>query len=126
MPLHHRVVEHAYVMPRRGYWFPGVDGGHQRRESVCTTVKEAMIRAGIAGSCHSLRHWFGTALVEAGVDLRAVQTLMRHENLTSTAIYTLVSERRRAEGIERLDPFRIAPLATGPMFDGLIDTDDAA
>lgn len=26
----------------------------------------------------------------------------------------------------RLDPFRIAPLATGPMFDGLIDTDDAA
>lgn len=109
LPLHHRVVEIAYKMPRKGYWFPGVQRGHQRRESICTTVKEAMIRADVRGSGHCLRHWFATALLEAGVDVRTVQVLLRHQNLSSTEIYTMVSKRRRAEGIELLDPFRIAP-----------------
>lgn len=111
LPLHSRVVEVAYQMPRKGFWLPGPDRGHQRRESVSGTIKEAMIRAGVPGSAHSLRHWFGTALVEAGVDLRTVQTLLRHQNLATTEIYTKVSERRRADGIERLDPFRMDQLA---------------
>lgn len=128
LPLHHRVIEIAYQMPRKGYWFPGADRGHQRRESISGTIKEAMVRAGVPGSAHWLRHWFGTALLEAGVDLRTVQVLMRHQNLSTTAIYTLVSDRRRAEGIERLDPFRLEPLvrvtpdlqaqAFGAEFDG--------
>ncbi|WRQ08968.1 integrase [Mycobacterium phage ridax] len=108
LPLHHRVVEMAYQMPRKGHWFPGPDRGHQRRESVSGTIKEAMIRAGVLGSAHCLRHWFGTALLEAGVDLRTVQELMRHQSLTSTEIYTRVTDQRRAEGIQRLDPFGVA------------------
>ncbi|WP_225433728.1 tyrosine-type recombinase/integrase [Mycolicibacterium mucogenicum] len=111
LPLHHLVLEIAYQMPRRGYWFPGVDRGHQRRESVCGTIKEAMVRAGVTGSAHWLRHWFGTALLEAGVDVRVVQTLLRHQNLATTEIYTKVSDARRAEGIELLDPFRLEPVA---------------
>jgi site-specific recombinase XerD len=105
LPLHHMVIEHAYRMPRTGAWFPGPDHGHQRRESVGGTIKEAMLRAGIAGSAHSCRHWFGTALVEAGVDLRTVQELMRHASIQSTQIYTQVTDKRRAEGIERLNPW---------------------
>lgn len=111
LPLHHYVVEIAYQMPRRGYWFPGVDRGHQRRESVCGTLKDAMVRAGVTGSGHWLRHWFGTALLEAGVDVRVVQTLLRHQNLATTEIYTKVSDVRRAQGIELLDPFRLEPVA---------------
>lgn len=110
LPLHHRVVEIAYKMPRRGFWFPGSDRGHQRRESVSQTIKEAMVRAGVTGSAHWLRHWFGTALLEAGVDVRVVQTLMRHQHLATTEIYTKVSDRRRAEGIDLLDPFQMEPL----------------
>lgn len=113
MPLHHFVVEQAYRMPRRGYWFPGVDRGHQRRESVSGTIKEAMVRAGVAGSAHQLRHWFGTALVRAGVDLRTVQVLMRHQNLTSTAIYTAVADEQRINGIQTLDPFAITEVSKG-------------
>lgn len=105
LPLHHMVAEQAYLMPRTGFWFPGPDHGHQHRESVGGTIKEAMIRAGVAGSAHGLRHWFGTALVEAGVDLRTVQELMRHASLASTQIYTQVSDKRRAEGLERLNPW---------------------
>ena len=106
MPLHRLVIDHAGLMPARGFWFPGADHGHQRRESISNTIKAAMVRAGVPGSAHQLRHWFGTALVAADVDLRTTQTLMRHQNLTSTAIYTLVADERRAEGIDRLDPFR--------------------
>lgn len=105
LPMHRRIVELATDMPRRGFWFPGPDRGHQRRESVGGTIKEAMIRAGVPGSAHGLRHWFATALIEAGVDLRTVQVLMRHQNLATTEIYTLVDDRRRAAGIDRIDPF---------------------
>ncbi|OCB42154.1 tyrosine recombinase [Mycobacterium vulneris] len=122
LPLHHLVLEIAYQMPRRGYWFPGVDRGHQRRESVCGTIKEAMIRAGVTGSGHWLRHWFGTALLEAGVDVRVVQTLLRHQNLATTEIYTKVSNARRVEGIDLLDPFRVEPLAeVTPAMQRVID-----
>ena len=101
LPLHHRVADMAHTMPK-GFWFPGPDNGHQRRESISGTIKEAMIRADVVGSAHWLRHWFGTALVEADVDLRTVQTLMRHANLATTELYTKVSEQRRAEGIDRI------------------------
>lgn len=110
LPLHHRIVEIAYQMPREGFWFPGTDHGHQRRESIGGTIKAAMVRAGVLGSAHQLRHWFGTALVAAGVDLRTVQELMRHVQLTSTQIYTKVADQRRAEGINRLDPWGAASI----------------
>lgn len=42
LPLHHLVIEQAYRMPRRGFWFPGEDAGHQRRESVSCTIKEVI------------------------------------------------------------------------------------
>lgn len=110
LPLHPLTIEAAYQMPRQGFWFPGPHGGHQRRESVSGTIKDAMVRAGIPGSAHQLRHWFGTALVRAGVDLRTVQTLMRHQNLASTSIYTAIADEQRAAGIARLDPFNLATM----------------
>jgi site-specific recombinase XerD len=106
LPLHHLVVEHAYKMPRTGWWFPGVDNGHQSRTSVGHTIKQAMVRAGVAGSAHQLRHWFGSELVDTGTDLRTTQELMRHATLNSTEIYTHVTSKRRIEGIDRLDPCR--------------------
>lgn len=110
LPLHPRVVEAARLMPAAGFWYPGADHGHQRRESISGTIKEAMVRADVRGSAHCLRHWFGTHLLESGVDVRTVQVLMRHQNLATTEIYTQVSDRLRIEGIERLDPFRMEPL----------------
>ena len=61
---------------------------------------------------HSLRHSFGTDLVEAGVDIRVVQELMMHEDLTTTQIYTGVSSRRKREGIELLQR-RAIPSTSG-------------
>jgi site-specific recombinase XerD len=54
---------------------------------------------------HSLRHWYGTTLVGDGTDLRTAQKLLRHASLATTEIYVEVADIRKAEAIDRLDPF---------------------
>lgn len=104
LPLHDEIVAAARSMPRSGWWFPNPAGdGPVRRDSVSTVISKAMARAGVPGSAHHLRHWFGTALVESGTDLRTTQTLLRHASLATTERYVRVDEQRRAEAISRLE-----------------------
>lgn len=109
LPLHPLLVEAAKGMPRRGWWFPANSrrlGQPIRSRSVADIIGNAMDRAGIpGGTAHRLRHWYGTALVNRGTDLRTTQTLMRHAQLNTTAIYVQVSNPKHAEAIGRLDPF---------------------
>ncbi len=109
LPLHHLLVEAAHTMPERGWWFPSNSnrpGQHVHSKGVSDIIGQAMRRAGTAGTPHSLRHWFGTTLLDDGADVRLVQTLLRHRSLATTAIYTKVPDHRRHDAIGRLDPFR--------------------
>jgi site-specific recombinase XerD len=73
---------------------------------VADIIGRAMDRAEIpGGTAHRIRHWYGSTLVGDGADLRTAQTLLRHANLNTTAIYVQVHDVKRVEAIDRLDPF---------------------
>lgn len=106
LPLHPEIRALAYDMPRNNWWFPSPNGGHIKPASVTDAIGNAIRRAGITDpklTPHSLRHSFGSELVDAGVDIRVVQELMLHEDLSTTQIYTRVSDSRKRAGIELLD-----------------------
>lgn len=109
LPLRAEIAELSLLMPRVGWWFPARDGSDApiKGASVTDLITAAKHRAGITDphlTPHSLRHSFGSELADAGVDIRVVQELMLHEQLSSTQIYTRVSRQRKAAGIAQLPP----------------------
>lgn len=69
---------------------------HHLHESVLQkAIKQAARQSGIAKqvSCHTLRHCFATHLLESGSDIRTVQELLGHSDVSTTMIYTHVLNR---------------------------------
>lgn len=104
VPTHPRLWELAQEYPRRGWWFPSPSRPDRpvTASAVSAAVTKVFARLGIEGSSHRLRHTYGTALLASGANLRTVQELMRHESVTSTQIYTRVTDEERRAAVLRL------------------------
>ncbi|HHX91873.1 MAG TPA: tyrosine recombinase [Paracoccus sp.] len=95
-----------FLFPARGA------AGHMTRMRFHGLVKEIAARAGIdpsRASPHVLRHAFATHLLAGGADLRVIQLLLGHADLSSTEIYTHVLDERLRDIVLTHHPLARAP-----------------
>ena len=98
----------ALLKTRKSNWlFVNAKGGTQlSRVGFWKVLKDYGIKAGVSRdlSPHVLRHSFATHLLERGADLRAIQMMLGHADLSTTQIYTHVLEARLRTVYDKFHP----------------------
>ncbi len=100
------VLKKYLAIYKPNYWlFEGPNRKRYSRSSVNQFIKKSCKAAGIRQnvSSHTFRHSFATHLLEKGVDLRYIQTLLGHSSSKTTEIYTYVSKKSLANIKSPLD-----------------------
>jgi site-specific recombinase XerD len=96
--------------------FLNARGGALTRAGAFLILRRLADRAGLEPGRvhpHLLRHSFATHLLEGGADLRSVQEMLGHADLSTTERYTHVSDRRRRETYFRAHPHARRPVPSG-------------
>ncbi|MFH1744998.1 MAG: site-specific tyrosine recombinase/integron integrase [bacterium] len=99
------IINIVFIKDKDDYVFQSERGGKLSTRTVQKIFANALKKAGIKkdATFHSLRHSFATHLLEDGVDIRYVQSLLGHENIRTTQMYTKIT----SYGIKKIkSPFR--------------------
>ena len=80
-------------------------GNKLSRQYIFRIIKQECIKKGIKKnvSPHTLRHTYATMLLTKGVDLKTVQDLMGHSDITITQIYLHVLPKTKSDAVNRLN-----------------------
>ena len=82
--------------------------GHLNREKFFLIIKEIADNAGLNAqyvSPHKIRHAFASHLLSNGADLRVIQTLLGHKNLSTTEVYTHILDEKIIKSVQENHPF---------------------
>jgi integrase/recombinase XerD len=104
------MLETKWLWPSRGAQ------GHLTRQAMALELKELALAAGLDPervSPHVLRHAFASHLLDRGADLRAVQQLLGHADISTTQIYTHVLEERLKKLVQEHHPLAKTRLGEG-------------
>lgn len=98
IPAHHELLPHLEAK-QTGYYFPGRWGGHRSSDNIAKKISKNL---GKGITPHQLRHWFATTAYTRSHNLRAVQELLGHADISTTQRYIGVIDDDLASTVEAI------------------------